>query len=169
MSKVKFATVWLDGCSGCHMSFLDIDERLIELADKIELVYSPLVDNKEFPEDVDITLVEGSVSSEDDLHKIRMVRERTKILAAFGDCAVNGNVPGMRNLFGVEPTLKRGYYENVTLNPQTPHRLVPALLQTVKPLHAVVPVDLYLQGCPPTADAIYKALAGILANREAEL
>ena len=97
MSKVRLATVWLDGCSGCHMSFLDMDERILEIAARVEVVYSPLVDLKEFPADVDVTIVEGGVSSEEDLHKIRMVRSRTKLLIALGDCAVTSNVPGMRN------------------------------------------------------------------------
>jgi NAD-reducing hydrogenase small subunit len=108
MSKKRIATVWLDGCSGCHMSFLDMDERLVELFQQADLVYSPLVDLKEFPEEVDITLVEGAVSSEEDLHKIRMVRERTKILVAFGDCAVTGNVPSMRNPFGTQRGITAG-------------------------------------------------------------
>src|SRR5262252_4094762 len=85
MSKKRLATVWLDGCSGCHMSFLDMDERLIELAGRVDLVYSPLVDTKEFPADVDIALIEGAVSSEEDLHKIQMIRSRTKTLVSFGD------------------------------------------------------------------------------------
>ena len=95
-SKVKFATVWLDGCSGCHMSFLDMDERLLEIAARADIVYSPLVDFKVYPDQVDFCLVEGAVSSEEDLHKIKMVRERTTTLISFGDCAVTANVPGMR-------------------------------------------------------------------------
>ena len=102
VSKKRMATVWLDGCSGCHMSFLDIDERLLTLAESADLVYSPLVDAKIFPEAVDVTLVEGAVSSEEDLHKIKMVRERTAILVSLGDCAVTANVPGMRNPFSTE-------------------------------------------------------------------
>jgi len=98
VSKKRLATVWLDGCSGCHMSFLDIDERLLTLAESADLVYSPLVDAKVFPEGVDVTLVEGAVSSEEDLRKIKMVRQRTTILVSLGDCAVTANVPGMRNL-----------------------------------------------------------------------
>src|SRR6202165_1605274 len=90
--RPRIATVWLDGCSGCHMSFLDMDERLIELTAFIDIVYSPLVDTKIFPEQVDITLVEGSVSSEEDLEKIKLVRERTRLLISMGDCAVTGNV-----------------------------------------------------------------------------
>ena len=120
MSKIKLATVWLDGCSGCHMSFLDLDERLLAVAQKAELVYSPLVDAKEFPPDVDVTLVEGAVSSEEDLHKIRMVRERTKVLVSLGDCAVTANVPGMRNPFLTADVYKRAYIENVTLEPGVP-------------------------------------------------
>src|SRR5436305_6551169 len=99
MSKKKLATVWLDGCSGCHMSFLDMDERLLELAEQADLVYSPLVDRKDFPDSVDIALVEGSVSNEDDLTKIKKVRAHTRILVSLGDCAVTSNVPGMRNAF----------------------------------------------------------------------
>src|SRR5207342_634376 len=110
--KVKVATIWLDGCSGCHMSFLDMDERLIDLADKIDLVYSPLVDAKEFPADVDVTLVEGSVSTTEELEKIRRIRERTKILVALGDCAVTGNVPSMRNWFDTKAVCDRAYREN---------------------------------------------------------
>ena len=98
--KPKLATIWLDGCSGCHMSFLDMDERLLELAERVEIVYGCLVDAKEFPEGVDITLVEGAVSSEDDLRNIRQVRQRTRTLVSLGDCAVTSNVPGMRNPFG---------------------------------------------------------------------
>lgn len=125
MSKKKLATVWLDGCSGCHMSFLDMDERLIELAAKVDLVYSPLVDNKIFPSDVDITLVEGAVSSEEDLHKIQAIRGRTKILVSLGDCAVTANIPGMRNPFTVQSIYDRAYKETATLDPGTPDQVIP--------------------------------------------
>ena len=67
MNKMRLATAWLDGCSGCHMSILDLDERLIELTQFADLVYSPLVDTKEYPENVDIVLVEGAVSTDEDL------------------------------------------------------------------------------------------------------
>src|SRR5207342_2395057 len=100
MSKPRLATVWLDGCSGCHMSFLDMDERLLEIAARADIVYSPLVDAKEFPAGVDVTLVEGAVSSDDDLRRILEVRERTGILVSLGDCAVTSNVPGLRNPIG---------------------------------------------------------------------
>ncbi len=105
MSKSTLATVWLDGCSGCHMSILDMDERLVALSEQFELVYSPLVDYKEFPEQVDITLIEASVSSDEDDRKIRVVRAHTRILVSLGDCAVTGNVPAMRNSIPVPELL----------------------------------------------------------------
>lgn len=164
MTKIKFATTWLDGCSGCHMSFLDLDERLIELGEHIELVYSPLVDFKEFPADVDVCLVEGAVSSEEDLHKIKILRQRSKILLAFGDCAVTTNVPGMRNAFGPAAVLSRGYLENATLNQAIPDETIPRLLPKALPVHQVVHVDYFLPGCPPSADLIWQVVNELLAG-----
>jgi len=165
MSKPRLATVWLDGCSGCHMSFLDMDERLLEIADRADIVYSPLVDHKVFPDDVDFCLVEGAVSSEEDLHKIKLVRERTRTLISFGDCAVTANVPAMRNPIGPGPLLERAYIENVTLNPRIPIEVIPALLPTAQPVHRVVKVDVFLPGCPPSADLIYNALVDLIEGR----
>ncbi len=102
------------------MSFLDIDERLLDLAPLVDLVYSPLVDLKEFPEMADVTLIEGAVSSKEDYEKIRKVRAHTKILVSLGDCAVTANVPGMRNPFKVEEIMNRAYIENVDRNPPFP-------------------------------------------------
>ncbi len=124
--KPRVATVWLDGCSGCHMSLLDMDERILDIFGRADLVYSPLVDYKDYPDEVDVCLVEGAVSSEEDLHKVKMVREHTKVIVAFGDCAVTSNVPGMRNPIGVAPLMDRAYRENVTINAQMPTQVVPA-------------------------------------------
>lgn len=169
MSRKRLATVWLDGCSGCHMSFLDMDERLIELADKAELVYSPLVDAKEFPPDVDITLVEGAVSSEEDLHKIQIVRSRTKLLVSLGDCAVTANVPAMRNPFPLQAVYDRAYRDNATLMQGNPHDVIPRLLPYARPVHEVVTVDVFVPGCPPSADVIYYTLTELLEGREPQL
>jgi NAD-reducing hydrogenase small subunit len=165
MSDIKtLATVWLDGCSGCHMSLLDMDERLIELSSQFQLVYSPLVDRKTFPDHVDVTLVEGAVASVDDLKKIRKIREHTRVLVSLGDCALTGNVSAMRNSCGVQPVLLRVYEQNV-LQPQAPTVGVPALLDRVCPVHEVVPVDVFVPGCPPSADTIYQVLSELLAGR----
>ncbi len=169
MSKLTFATVWLDGCSGCHMSFLDLDQRLIELGDAVEVVYSPLVDNKEFPIGVDITLVEGAVSSEEDRDKITMIRQRTKTLVSLGDCAVTANVPSMRNPFKVDAVLDRAYNENVTIKSQIPNEVIPSLLPYSRPVHEVVSVDVFIPGCPPPADVIYEALTALLEGQPLDL
>lgn len=168
MSKPTLATVWLDGCSGCHMSFLDIDERILELAKLADLAYSPLVDRKDFPEQVDITLVEGAVSSEDDLEKIKRVRAHTKVLISLGDCAVTSNVPAMRNPFGVQAVLDRAYVDNVTIPHPAPSVMIPPLLDRSRPVHEVVPVDVFVPGCPPSADTIFNTLLGLLSGQPVE-
>ncbi len=174
MNKLRLATVWLDGCSGCHMSLLDTDEFLIDLAQRAELVYSPLVDAKEFPSEVDLTLVEGAVSSEEDLEKVRRIRTRTKLLVALGDCAVTGNVPSMRNPFDVGCVLRRAYEENADRTvaggySSPPTEVIPRLLPEVRPVHAVVPVDLFITGCPPAAELIKFALQELLEGRTPDL
>jgi NAD-reducing hydrogenase small subunit len=170
--KPRVATVWLGGCSGCHMSFLDMDERLIDLASKIDLVFSPIIDVKEFPENVDATLVEGAICNEDHLHHIKTVRARTKLLVAFGDCAVTGNVTAFRNpLRKAEPVLSRSYLDPADLHPRRPSLagIVPPLLDRVVPLHEVVDVDIYLPGCPPSADLIYYVLTELVEGRKPDL
>jgi NAD-reducing hydrogenase small subunit len=162
MSKLKLATVWLDGCSGCHMSFLDMDERLLELAEVIDLVYSPIVDVKEFPNEVDIALVEGAVASVDDEKKIRKIRDHSRMLVAMGDCAITGNVPSMRNPIGPEAILDRAYIENVSAQAQIPCIVVPKLLRVVRPIHEFVKVDVFLPGCPPSADTFHTALTALV-------
>lgn len=169
MSKLKLATVWLDGCSGCHMSFLDMDERLIELAELVDVVYSPIVDAKDYPDDVDIALVEGAVASVDDEKKIRKIRAHSKTLVAMGDCAVTGNVPSMRNPIGPEPILERAYIENATTQPQIPCVVVPKLLNVVRPIHEFVKVDVFLPGCPPSADTFHTALTALISGAQLDI
>jgi NAD-reducing hydrogenase small subunit len=169
MSKVKLATAWLDGCSGCHMSFLDMDERLIELAEVVDVVYSPIVDAKEFPDEVDIALVEGAVASVDDEAKIRKIRAHSKLLVAMGDCAVAGNVPSMRNPIGPEAILKRAYKENVTAQAQIPCVIVPKLLKVVRPVHQFVKVDVFLPGCPPSADTFHTVLTSLISGKPVDI
>jgi NAD-reducing hydrogenase small subunit len=172
MAKLKLATVWLGGCSGCHMSFLDLDEFLIDLAGLVDLVYSPLMDVKEYPEGVDLVLVEGAVANEENLHTIRRVRERTRFLVSFGDCAVTGNVTALRNPLGTAlEVLRPVYVEHGDLNARIPDRreTVPVLLDRVQPVHQVVPVDFFLPGCPPPASRIRAVLEPLLQGKMPEL
>jgi NAD-reducing hydrogenase small subunit len=169
MKKAKLATMWLDGCSGCHMSILDVDEAIAAVGQKADIVYGPLVDAQEFPEDVDVTIVEGAVSNQDDYEKIKHVRERTRLLVALGDCAVTSNVPAMRNSIPVKRLLERIYVQGVDEKPRIPTDGVPTLLKRAIPLHEVVKVDLFVPGCPPPAAAIGFVLGELLDGRMPDL
>lgn len=168
-NKITLATVWLDGCSGCHMSFLDIDELLIDLIQQVDIVYSPLVDNKVFPEMVDVTLVEGAISTDEDLEKIQHIRKHTKFLIALGDCAVTGNIPAMRNRFAVREVVDHVYNKKASHNSTEPTINLPVLLDAVRPVHSVVPVDLTVPGCPPASHLICYVLTELLENRVPDL
>ena len=164
--KTRVATIWLSGCSGCHMSFLDQDELLIELSEKIQLVYSPIVDTKIFPKNVDVTFIEGAVANEEQLKLLKEAREKTKILISLGDCAVTGNVTALRNAWenSDQAVLERAYVETSEVNPQIPTD-VPKLLKKVHPLHEVVKVDYFIPGCPPSAGLINYVLTELLSGR----
>jgi len=169
VKKVRLATVGLDGCSGCHMSLLDMDEAILEVAKKAEVVYGPLVDAQEFPKSVDVTLIEGAVSSQHDLEKVRTVRQRSKLVVSLGDCAVTGNVPAMRNPHPVRKMLERIYVEGSQESKVVPVDGVPALLRMAVPVHEVVKVDLWVPGCPPSAKAILFVLGELVEGRMPEL
>jgi NAD-reducing hydrogenase small subunit len=185
MERLKLATVWLGGCSGCHMSFLDLDEWLIDLAAMADIVYTPLADVKQYPEGVDAVLVEGAVANEENLEFIRKVRQRSRLLISFGDCAITGNVTALRNLvelpraFQHSPdvqqspleVLRRSYLELPDVDAQLPADagIVPILLDRVRPVHEIVPVDFYLPGCPPPAARIRAVLESVLAGKTPSL
>jgi NAD-reducing hydrogenase small subunit len=166
MAKVKVATEWLAGCAGCHMSFLDMDERLVALTEFIEIVSGPLVDAKHVPE-VDVAIVEGGIANSSNLENLKELRAKAKILIAIGDCALYGGVPAMRNIVGKEAALKHAYCESPNCFgcgiPNDPELAV--LEDKVTGLDAHVKVDAYIPGCPPSADAIYTALSELLAGR----
>ncbi len=162
--RPRLATAWLGGCSGCHMSFLDLDERLIELAHMADVVFTPVADIKQFPENVDVTLVEGAIANEDHVEMLRTVRARSRVVASLGDCAITGNVTALRNVWPVEVVLANSYVERASESPQIPDEpgIVPRLTPTVLPLHALVPIDAFIPGCPPDADRIWTALLNLL-------
>lgn len=172
VGRLRFATAWLGGCSGCHMSFLDLDEFLIDLAGLVDVVYSPIVDVKEYPEGVDVVLVEGAVNNVENLKAIRTIRARSKVVVAFGDCAVTGNVTSLRNPLGTaRPALDRAYLQSADVDPQIPaaSEIVPELLDRAVPIHAVVKVDVFLPGCPPPAPKIREVLEQYLETGAVKL
>ena len=169
MKKVRLATVWLDGCSGCHISLLDMDEQIVNIAKRVDLVYGPLVDAQEYPKQVDVVLVEGAVSSQHDLEKVRTIRQRTKLVVALGDCAVTANVPGMRNQIPPRKLLERIYIEGAQESRCLPIDGVPALLRQAVPVHEVIKVDLHVPGCPPSPQAIAFVLGELLEGRIPDL
>jgi NAD-reducing hydrogenase small subunit len=169
MSKVKLATVWLDGCAGCHMSLLDIDEAIVQVAKKADIVYGPLVDAQVFPEGVDVTLVEGAVSSSDDLKLLQQVRRRSKLVVSFGDCAVTSNVPSMRNGIPPKKLLERIYVEGADAKKAAPADGVPALNKHAVPVHQVVKVDLHVPGCPPKPEAILAVIGALVEGRKPDV
>jgi NAD-reducing hydrogenase small subunit len=165
--KVKIATVWLCGCSGCHMSLLDLDERLVDLARVAELTMSPVTDLKDCPA-VDVALVEGGVGNTDNLKFLRRFRQQAKVLVSLGDCAGFGCVPMLRNAFANQDVLDRAYAltESTASGAVPQDDELPRLTDKVRPIHEHVTVDAHIPGCPPEADVIWYALQEILAGRK---
>jgi NAD-reducing hydrogenase small subunit len=168
MGKIKVASQWLEACAGCHMSFLDIDERIVELLKHVELTSTPITDLKHPPEEgVDVGILTGAIGNEDELEEAKEMRERSKILIAMGDCAVFGGICTMRNFFPKEEVLRRGYIETEsTVDGEIPeHEDLAPLTEQVQGVGDIVPVDIYVPGCPPSADVIWYVLTELLEGR----
>ncbi|MCF8167364.1 MAG: NADP oxidoreductase [Rhodoferax sp.] len=169
--KLKLATVSLAGCFGCHMSFLDIDERLLQLLEQVEFDRSPLTDIKALSR-CDIGLIEGGLCNAENVHVLREFRANCKILVAMGACAVNGGLPAQRNQRDVGQMMHDVYCRQVGGVPgnQIPNDPeLPLPLNRVHPIHEVVHIDYFLPGCPPSGDAIWEFLTELLAGRTPEL
>ena len=165
--KVRLATTSLAGCFGCHMSFLDIDERLFELVGLVEFDRSPLTDIKHCGP-CDIAFIEGGVCNSENVHVLRELRANAKILVAVGACAINGGVPAMRNTVGLRECLEAVYLHGPSLEGagMIPNdEDLPLLLDRVYPSHEIVRIDYFLPGCPPSADAIWATLTALLTGQ----
>lgn len=169
--RVTVASDWLCGCAGCHMSFLDIDERIVALVQAADLLSTPVTDLKHPPEEgCTVGILEGGINNSANEEVAKMMRERCKVLVALGDCAVFGGVPSMRNFAGIQEALQRAYVESEsTVDGQVPSHPDIAVMQDTRPIDAVVPVDVYLPGCPPSADAIFYVLTELAAGRMPKL
>ena len=170
-NKLRVATIWLDGCSGCHMSILDMDQKLVEIAQHIDVVYSPYVDMKEFPENVDLTIVEGALSTDHDIKIINTIRKNSKLILGLGDCAITGNISALKNHYGTEQVLQKGYFDLADLNEKgrAPSKIVPKLLDKVIPLHEEVKVDYFIPGCPSPANAIYETIRSLIDGTDIKI
>jgi NAD-reducing hydrogenase small subunit len=170
-NKIRVATTSLAGCFGCHMSFLDIDERILELAEVVVFDRSPITDIEHCSTDCDIGLIEGGVCNSENVHTLREFRKSCKILVAVGACAINGGLPAMRNFIPLEECLNEAYINGIGVeNAQIPNDPeLPLLLDKVRPIHEVVKVDYFLPGCPPSADVFWKFLTDLIAGREPSL
>lgn len=169
MAKPRLATCSLCGCFGCHMSLLDIDERLVELIELVDLDVSPFDDKKRFDQPVDIGLVEGGCANELNVQTLRKFRKSCRVLVSVGACAINGGIPAMRNLVGLRECLEDVYLKGPTIegDGMIPNdEDLPLLLDRVYPCHEIVKIDYFLPGCPPSADAIWEGLKALLAGKE---
>ena len=171
MAKAKVATCSLAGCFGCHMSLLDIDEKLLELLELVEFDRSPINDIKRISQPVLVGLIEGGVCNAENVHVLLEFRRMCKILVAVGECANTGGIPSMRNAFALKRCLEDSFIRGQgTENAQIPDDPeLPLLLNKVRPLHHIVKIDYFLPGCPPSADAIWRFLTELLAGRDPSL
>ncbi len=173
MARPRIATCSLAGCFGCHMSLLDIDERILELAELVEFDRSPIDDFKEFQGRCAVGLIEGGCANEENVETLREFRRRCDVLVSVGDCATMGGIPAMRNLVPLEECLREAYVDGPTVHnpdglpPGDPE--LPRLLDRVYPVAEVVRIDGHVPGCPPSADALWAALTALLAGEPAEL
>jgi NAD-reducing hydrogenase small subunit len=171
MPRIRIATCSLAGCFGCHMSLLDLDERLLDLLEVIEFDCSPINDLKRITQPVDVGLVEGGVCNAENVHVLLEFRRRCKLLVAVGECAITGGIPSMRNAFSLKQCLEEGYIRGLgTENAHIPDDPeMPLLLDKVRPLHHIVKIDHTLPGCPPSADAFWYFLTELVAGRDPSL
>jgi NAD-reducing hydrogenase small subunit len=171
--KPRIATTSLCGCFGCHMSLLDIDERLLKLVQLVEFDKSPLNDLKVFTEQCDLGLIEGGCANDDNYEILRAFRRNCKLLVSVGECARAGGIPALRNPLPLQECLEEAYLSGPTVH--NPGRLIPndpdipLLLDRVYPCHEIVRIDYHLPGCPPSADSIWAALSALLSNQALEL
>jgi len=173
MSKPVIATASLAGCFGCHMSLLDIDDRILKLIELVEFNKSPIDDIKKFTKAVDVGLIEGGCCNSENVEVLRYFRRNCKILVSVGECAIMGGLPALRNGIPLKECLDEAYMNSLTVDPAD--RLIPddeelpIILDKVYPCHEIVKIDYFLPGCPPSADLIWEALTALVEGRPLNL
>ena len=171
--KPRVATTSLAGCFGCHMSFLDIDERILQVIELVDFDKSPIDDYKEFTDHCAIGLIEGGCCNEENVEVLRDFRKHCDILVSIGDCATMGGIPALRNNIPLEECFREAYLNGPSVyNPSgklPDDEEVPLILDKVYPAHEVVKIDYHLPGCPPSADTLFAALVALLTDEPLEL
>ena len=170
MNKPVIATTSLAGCFGCHMSILDIDEKILDLIELVEFDKSPITDIKKFSRPVDVGIIEGGCCNSENIHVLKYFRENCKILVSLGECALIGGLPAMRNNIPVEECIKEAYLDGMsTVNEEgiLPNdEELPLILDKVYPCHEIVKIDYFIPGCPPRAELIWEALLHLATGKE---
>jgi len=175
MSKPVVATASLAGCFGCHMSLLDIDERILDLISLVEFNKSPVDDIKTFTKQCDVGIIEGGCCNSENVENLKEFRKHCKVLVALGECAIMGGLPAMRNGIPVKECLQEAYLSGPTVAGANPEKIIPnddelpMILDRVYPLHEIVKIDYYLPGCPPRADLIWNALVALVKGGDIDL
>jgi len=174
MSKPIVATTSLAGCFGCHMSLLDIDDRILKLIELVEFNKSPIDDIKTFTKQCDIGIIEGGCCNSENVHVLKEFRKHCKILISLGECAIMGGLPAMRNGIPVKECLEEAYLGGPTVGLNTEKIMpndeeLPMILDKVYPCHEIVKIDYYLPGCAPRADLIWEAVAALVTGNPMNL
>lgn len=171
--KPRIATTSLAGCFGCHMSFLDIDERILQVIELVDFDKSPIDDFKEFTQQCAVGLIEGGCCNEENVEVLRDFRKHCDILVSIGDCATMGGIPALRNNIDLQECFAEAYLDGPSVykpSAQIPDDVeIPLILDKVYPAHEVVKIDYYLPGCPPPADTLFAALVALISKEPVEL
>jgi len=174
MSKPVVATASLAGCFGCHMSLLDIDDRILTLIDLVEFNKSPIDDIKTFTKQCDIGIIEGGCCNSENVENLLAFRKNCKILISLGECAIMGGLPAMRNGIPIKDCLQEAYLDGPTVDTNTAKIIpnddeLPMILDRVYPCHEIVKIDYFIPGCAPRADLIWEALVALVTGNELKL
>ena len=184
MDKLKFAFYWAASCGGCEIAVLDVNEKILDVVAKADLVFWPVALDVKYKDveamldkSIDVCFFNGAIRNEENERMAKLLRQKSKVLVAFGSCACDGCVIGLGNLWNKEKIFERAYFETPSTNnpqnvtPQTRFKVaqgeleLPEFYDTVKTLAQTVDVDYFISGCPPPVPRIIEALEAILNGK----
>ncbi len=177
----RIAEEWLNACSGCEISIVDMGERLLDVLGLVDFVHIPvLMDHKYFGQlgdgdhitipEADVGIISGGIRNEEHLEVAEEMRNRCKTVIALGTCATHGGIPALCNTFNTTQIFERYYSTETTDKPDAfPSQGIPPLLDACYALDEKIDVDIYLPGCPPHPDHIFSALVALLEGKPPQL